>query len=234
MAYSPYPEQDFPNQVLFGDTHLHTTFSADAGLVGAKLTPDDAYRYARGEVVTSNTGLQARLARPLDFLVVTDHAENLGLPYAMETKTRSLLDPVGAGDHREAPRRAAIEGMIAGYEFWMQAVFAGEDPLAGHRLCARPCGNRPPRPPRANNPPAPSRAMIGFEWTSQPDGANMHRNVIYPGRQGDSRSVMPISAYDTDDPERLWDWMERLRGRDGRTGPRHPAQRQPFERADVR
>ena len=61
VPYSPYPEQNFPNQVLFGDTHLHTAYSADAGLVGANLTPDDAYRYARGEVVTSNTGLQARL-----------------------------------------------------------------------------------------------------------------------------------------------------------------------------
>ena len=77
-VYSPYPGQDFPNQVFFGDTHLHTTYSADAGLIGNTLGPDEAYRFAKGETVTSSTGLPARLSRPLDFLVVADHAENLG------------------------------------------------------------------------------------------------------------------------------------------------------------
>ena len=71
IKYSPYPQEDFPNQVFFGDTHLHTAYSADAGLVGATTTPDDAYRFAKGETVTSSNGLKARLQRPLDFLVVT-------------------------------------------------------------------------------------------------------------------------------------------------------------------
>jgi len=84
IKYSPYPEQNFPNQVFFGDTHLHTAYSADAGLVGASTTPDDAYRFAKGETVISSNGIPARLQRPLDFLVVTDHAENLGLPIALE------------------------------------------------------------------------------------------------------------------------------------------------------
>ena len=67
-TYSPYPEQVFPNQVFFGDTHLHTTYSADAGMVGNSLGPDQAYRFAKGEVVTSSTGVEARLSRPLDSL----------------------------------------------------------------------------------------------------------------------------------------------------------------------
>ena len=79
VTYSPYPKQNFPDQVFFGDTHLHTTYSTDAGMVGNTLGPDDAYRFARGETVTSSTGLPARLRRPLDFLVVADHSENLGL-----------------------------------------------------------------------------------------------------------------------------------------------------------
>ena len=79
VHYSPYPEQTFPNRVYFGDTHLHTSYSADAGMIGNTLGPDEAYRFAKGEVVTSSTGLKARLARPLDFLVVADHAENLGI-----------------------------------------------------------------------------------------------------------------------------------------------------------
>jgi hypothetical protein len=77
--YSPYPEQNFPNQVFFGDTHLHTSYSTDAGMIGNTLGPEDAYRFARGETVTSSTGVPARLNRPLDFLVVSDHAENLGV-----------------------------------------------------------------------------------------------------------------------------------------------------------
>ena len=79
IKYSPYPAQDFPNNVYFGDTHLHTSYSTDAGMIGSPLGPEEAYRFARGEKVTSSTGLPARLQRPLDFLVVSDHAENLGL-----------------------------------------------------------------------------------------------------------------------------------------------------------
>ena len=81
--YSPYLQEDFPNQVLFGDTHLHTAYSADAGLIGATTTPDDAYRFAKGEQVMSSHGVAAQLQWPLDFLVVSDHAENLGLTIAL-------------------------------------------------------------------------------------------------------------------------------------------------------
>ena len=80
--YSPCPEKTFPNRVYFGDTHLHTSYSTDAGMVGNTVGPEDAYRFARGEEVKSSTGLRAKLQRPLDFLVISDHAENLGLAAA--------------------------------------------------------------------------------------------------------------------------------------------------------
>jgi hypothetical protein len=70
VEYSPYPGEDFPNQVFFGDTHLHTGYSADAGLVGCTKSPDGAYRFAKGEEVTASSGIRARLQRPLDWLVV--------------------------------------------------------------------------------------------------------------------------------------------------------------------
>src|SRR5881296_2876898 len=79
IQYSPYPRKNFPTRVYFGDTHLHTSYSTDAGMIGNTLGPDEAYRFARGEEVTSSTGVRARLQRPLDFLVVSDHSENLGL-----------------------------------------------------------------------------------------------------------------------------------------------------------
>jgi hypothetical protein len=73
--YSPYIHRSFPDQVFFGDTHLHSSYSTDAGMIGNYLGPDDAFRFARGETVTASAGQRARLIRPLDFLVVADHSE---------------------------------------------------------------------------------------------------------------------------------------------------------------
>ncbi len=91
-SYSPYPEQNFPNRVFFGDTHLHTSYSTDAGMIGNTLGPEEAYRFARGETVTSSTGLPARLERPLDFLVVADHAESVGAAPAIARKDPLILE----------------------------------------------------------------------------------------------------------------------------------------------
>ena len=78
--YSPHVNESFPQRVFWGDTHVHTTYSPDAGMLkNFNLGPDDAYRFARGEQVTANNGMQARLVRPLDFLVVADHSEYMGL-----------------------------------------------------------------------------------------------------------------------------------------------------------
>ena len=78
-GYSPYTGRNFPARALFGDTHNHTANSGDAFMGGNRLTPDEAYRFARGEEVVSSTGVPAKLSRPLDFLVISDHAEGLGV-----------------------------------------------------------------------------------------------------------------------------------------------------------
>jgi Protein of unknown function (DUF3604) len=91
VKYSPYPEQTFPNRGFFGDTHLHTSYSTDAGMIGNILGPEEAYRFARGEMVTSSIGVPVRLNRSLDFLVVSDHAENLGLAPAIAESNLELL-----------------------------------------------------------------------------------------------------------------------------------------------
>src|ERR1700736_3268500 len=72
--YSPYAGRNFPTRPFFGDTHTHTSFSMDAGAFGCRLGPKDAYRFANGEEVTASSGQRAKLARPLDFIVVTDHS----------------------------------------------------------------------------------------------------------------------------------------------------------------
>ena len=93
-TYSPYAQRNFPDRPLWGDTHLHTAISFDAGAFGATLLPPDAYRFAKGEEVVSSTGQPVRLSRPLDFLVVTDHSDNMGFfpdlqsgaPYVMNSE----------------------------------------------------------------------------------------------------------------------------------------------------
>lgn len=77
-TYSPYAQRAFPSQVFWGDTHVHTNISLDAGMFGNTLGPDEAYRFAKGEQVTSSTGLPAKLGRPLDWLVVADHSDMMG------------------------------------------------------------------------------------------------------------------------------------------------------------
>jgi hypothetical protein len=95
--YSPYARPSYPCNVYFGNTHLHTNYSADAYVLGnTTITPADAYRFARGEVVRSSTGQQARLRRPLDFLAVSDHAEYLGVGvYAHNKNTDLIASPLG-------------------------------------------------------------------------------------------------------------------------------------------
>ena len=94
--FSPYAGRNFPTEVFWGDTHQHTGMSMDAGAFGARLKPVDAYRFARGEEVTSSTGLQAKLSRPLDFLVVADHSDNMGFfPRLNSGEPSMLADPTG-------------------------------------------------------------------------------------------------------------------------------------------
>jgi hypothetical protein len=94
--YSPYAGRDFPTRPFFGDTHTHTSFSMDAGAFGARLGPKDAYRFAKGEEVIASSGRRAKLSRPLDFLVVTDHSDGMGFfPQLMSADPALLATPQG-------------------------------------------------------------------------------------------------------------------------------------------
>ena len=94
--YSPYADRNFPTRPFFGDTHLHTSYSFDAGAFGCRLGPKDAYRFARGEQVTASMGERVRLSRPLDFLAVTDHSDGLGFfPELLAGDPKMLADPKG-------------------------------------------------------------------------------------------------------------------------------------------
>jgi hypothetical protein len=204
VDYSPYPEQTFPNRVFFGDTHLHTAFSADAGMIGNILGPEEAYRFARGETVTSSMGLPAKLQRPLDFLVVADHAENLGLaPLLAEHDPALLKTEFGAKVHA----LLAAGDPVSAFGLWQKAKATGKDPLAGRNDIARGIWARITEAAESYNQPGLFTTLIGFEWTSAPGTCNLHRNIIFRDGKDKAGTIIPISAYDSEDPEDLWRWM---------------------------
>jgi hypothetical protein len=161
--YSPYPGQDFPDQVFFGDTHLHTSYSADAGLIGNTLGPEEAYRFARGETVTSSTGIPARLQRPYDFLVVADHAENLGLAPAMaEGNPRLQANPWGKMMSDLAAKKD-IESVTKAYEEWQVVLNRLDDPLKEETALASDMWQRITAAAEKYNSPGLFTAIIGFD-----------------------------------------------------------------------
>jgi hypothetical protein len=210
--YSPYVERkvsdaNFAEGVYWGDTHLHTSYSTDAGMMGNRLGPEQAYRFARGEEVIASHGMRARLIRPLDFLVVSDHAENLGLaPYIDESNPdlltsewgRMVHDLVKDGKSREA------------FQAWLDdAVTKGNDPI-GNAKMARSVWDRQLAFADQFNEPGKFTALAGFEWTSiatQQTPGNLHRVVIFKDGADRVSQVLPFSAFDSIDPEALWEYM---------------------------
>jgi Protein of unknown function (DUF3604) len=203
-TYSPYLTEDFPNQVFFGDTHVHTTFSADAGMIGNTLGPDEAYRFAKGETVTSSMGVPARLARPLDFLVVADHSENLGIAPLLAKADPELL----ATDYGKELYDLVAAGDLPGaWTVFSVTKSKGVDPLADKPEIYMSAWHLITDAAERHNEPGLFTAFIGFEWTSAYDRSNLHRNVIFRGGKENADTVLPYSAYDSVDPEDLWAWM---------------------------
>ena len=173
-------------------------------MFGTRLGPDEAYRFARGETVTSNTGLPARLSRPLDFLVVSDHAENLGLATAIaESNPELLKSPWGKMVHDYVKQGQGPKA----YDAWMKGALTGTDPLKDLPGLARTMWTRATAAAEKYNEPGRFTALIGYEWSSTPYGNNLHRNVIFRDGKDKADQIVPLSSYDTVDPEKLWEWM---------------------------
>ena len=201
--YSPYLDRGFPDRVFWGDTHCHTSFSTDAGMFGNRLGPDQAYRFARGEEVVSSSGVRAKLVRPLDWLVVADHAENLGLaPMIEESNPELLRIPWGKKVHDMTKSGNPDEA----YATWGAAMGSGENPLPQEGLM-RSMWERLTGFAEEYNEPGNFTALIGYEWTSSPGGDNLHRNVVFRDGKDRADQVIPFSNYDSSDPEDLWNWM---------------------------
>jgi hypothetical protein len=210
--YSPYVERtatnaNFAEGVYWGDTHLHTSYSTDSGMLGNTLGPEEAYRFARGEEVTSAAGMRVRLIRPLDFLVIADHAENFGLaPMIAESNSELLAsewgkmvhDMVKAGDGRGA------------FQQWLEdAVTVNADPIDNPRM-TRTVWDRQIQFADQFNEPGRFTALMGFEWSSiatRETPGNLHRVVIFKDGPDKVSQVLPFSTVDSNDPEALWEYM---------------------------
>lgn len=202
--FSPYVDKKNTRRLLWGDTHVHTSYSTDAALLGNTLDPEQAYRFARGETVRSSSGLRARLIQPLDFLVVADHSENLGLaPMMAESTPELLLSEFGQQLHALYRSGEMLKAMT----FYDGQVAQGRDPLPLSDTLKQSMWRRMTAAAESNNVPGVFSAMIGYEWTGTPGGSNLHRNVIYRDDAALADTVLPFTAYDSADPERLWDWM---------------------------
>jgi hypothetical protein len=211
-AYSPYVDRDFPTRPFFGDTHLHTSFSMDAGAFGARLGPREAYRFARGEQVISSTGQPVKLSRPLDFLVVADHSDNMGFfPDLFAGKPEMLADPAGRKwyDMIKSGKGAdaAIEIIIA----FSHGTFPKDLMYFPGTRAYRSAWQETIAAAEHFNEPNRFTAFIGYEWTSNTGGNNLHRNVIFRDNGDKASQVEPFTVYPpfgSDNPVELWKWMD--------------------------
>ena len=203
-VYSPYVGQSHPNRVFWGDSHLHTSYSWDAGLVGNTLGPDEAYRFAKGEQVVPSFGQPVKLVRPLDWLVVADHAESMGVAVLIERSDPAILQSDLGRQTHDLYKAGDIYGA---YRTWgLGAIVQGNDPLKDPNF-SRTVWEEIIDYAEAHNQPGAFTAFIGYEWSSSPAGNNLHRVIIMRDDADEARQVLPFSAFDSDDPEDLWRWM---------------------------
>ena len=210
-AYSPYAGRGFPSRMFWGDTHLHTALSMDAGAFGNRLGLDEAYRLARGEEVTSSTGLKVKLARPLDFLVVADHSDNMGFfPDLFDAKPHILKDPTGKDWY---DRVMAGEGVGVALELiglFSQGQFPEALMYTPDSAPYKSAWQATVDAAEGYNEPGRFTAFIGYEWTSLVRGNNMHRVVIYRDGGDKGGQMVPfttVAPTGSINPRDLWKWL---------------------------
>ena len=220
-SYSPHAARNFPTRPLFGDTHVHTGASMDAGAFGARLGPADAFRFASGEEITASNGMRIKLSRPLDFIVVADHSDNMGFfPKLFAGDPSYLADPTGkkwyddiqkGGEAAVAvatdvidrfskntfpPALASLPGTKTYRDAWEVTINAAEE----------------------HNSPNQFTAFIGFEWTSNTGGNNLHRVVIFRDGGDKAGQVEPLATIrpsGSDDPKDLWNYLQAYEDKTG-------------------
>jgi len=188
----------------FGEQHVHTSYSLDAYIGGNKLTPDDAYHFAKGGAVTAY-GRPHSIGRPLDFVAITDHAEYLGEMYAAQVETSpgydnpKLVELRGLDDFEEQEAwflKYVVSNNRSGAPAHTD-FYPGDEALhSGWRVMVDAA--------ERHYEPGTFTTIPAFEWSAAPKGGNMHRNVFF---RDTKVPRLPISAVDTSDEEELWKWL---------------------------
>ena len=196
------PLSELPDQLLWGDLHLHSNRSFDAFTFGTEgISPEDAYKFASGEEIVSSTGVAAKLARPLDFLMVSDHAEFLGLMHGIAERDASIESyPLAQrwSDHAENGRMGEV---IA--EF-ISITGGEEDVEPMPQPFQRRVWDDVLAAAEKYNQPGKFTTFAGYEWTAMRTGDNLHRVVVFGDGPDKTKQTLPFSALDSADPEDLW------------------------------
>ena len=203
--YSPYADRSYPENVYWGDTHVHTSRSFDAYSRMNRLDPEIVYRFAKGETVISHSGQKVRIGKPLDFLVVTDHAEYTGVLLGLDVEDPELLQS-GLGKrwhelYQSDKRQQVLQ------EIYDISIHGKQYGSVNERF-RRPVWKEIVDQADKHYAPGKFTAFIGYEWSSTPGFSNLHRNVIFRDGANNFEDILPFSSLDSYDPEDLWDWME--------------------------
>jgi hypothetical protein len=213
-TYSPPARLDHPTQVFWGDTHLHTNLSGDAVF---RLGPDAAYRFAKGETVEANSGQPAKLARPLDFIVVADHGNNMGA----QITRRRVNNTEGYGDTAvgqlwlEASKELLADPATNRERLLTGSLWPGNkrDVAIRHPGFRRHIWQEVLANAERYNEPGRFTAFIGYEWTS--NYRAIHRVVVFRDDADKVSTVLPFTSWDSPRPEDLWTYLANYAGDTG-------------------
>jgi hypothetical protein len=203
-AYSPYAGRTFPTRVLWGDTHLHTAVSVDAGTM-CRVGQEEAFRFARGEEISTTWGLRARLSRPLDFLVIADHAEMYGLMPQLLSGAPEVLSTERGKRWYDALKSGDTDRIFA-TAMEIVASLSGDVPPIQSDKAVKSAWQAYTALADKYNEPGRFTTLIGYEWTAI-GGNNLHRNVIFRGNASVANRTVPFSQFDSKNPEKLWEHL---------------------------
>ena len=215
-AYSPYAQRSFPSQVFWGDTHVHSGLSMDAGLFGNTTGTETMLRFARGEEVMASSGQPVKLARPLDWVVTTEHSDGMGMITDLASGAPNILASeqgarwaAGLQEGGEASAAAALD-LITNFSQGTLDPALIKDYSPGSPIYAS-VWEEIVDTVEAFNDPGDFTAFHGFEWTSLVRGNNMHRNVILRDNAGRAKQIQPMitaAPIGSVDPMALYQWLE--------------------------